>query len=181
MKWLRKIRFKFGALSGRGKFDAEMDAEMRTHLELRIERNLGAGMSAEEARYAAQRDFGGLDQLKEKAREQRGGIWLGHLIQDLRYGLRLLRKSPGFTATAVLTLALGIGACSTVFSVIDAVVLHPFSYPKLDRLMAVHGVVTSNGFQGRVSPADFFDYRRQSTSFSDLAMSTSLGTNFVIG
>ncbi len=181
MKWLRKIRFKFGALLGKGKFDTEMDAEMRMHLELRIERNIDAGMSAEEARYAALRDFGGLDQLKERARDQRGGLWLGHLTQDLRYGLRLLRKSPGFTATAMLTLALGIGACAAVFSVVNAVVLHPFAYPKVDRLMDVHNVFTSNGIQDNVTPGNFVDYRQQSTSFADLAANHSSGENFIIG
>jgi len=181
MKWLRKVRFKLGALFGRGKFDAEMDAEMRMHLELRIERNISAGMSAEEARYAALRDFGGLDQIKERARDQRGGLWLGHLIQDFRYGLRLLRKSPGFTGTAVLTLAIGIGACAAVFSVVNAVVLHPFSYPNIDRLMVVRSVFLPTGSRQSMATGDFFDYRHESAAFAELATSNSKGTNFIIG
>ena len=144
-----------------------MAEEMRQHLEFRIEANIAAGMSPAEARYAAQRSFGGMDQLKEVAREQRGLRWLEAAIRDLRYATRQLVKVPGFTATIVLILGLGIGGVTAMFSTLYSVMIRPLPYPQAERL--VMGVATFNGvINPSVAGPDYLDYRDQNQSFATL-------------
>src|SRR6266571_573458 len=127
MNWLRTLQVRFRALCRKRQLDADMAEEMRAHIEMRTRENIEAGMSADEARYAAMRQFGWMESIKETCREQRGVTWLEHLIQDLGYGARMLRKNPGFTAVAILTLALGIGANTAIFTLINTLVLKPVS------------------------------------------------------
>jgi predicted permease len=130
-----KILFKKAlALFRKEKLDAEMAEEMRAHLEMQMAENIRRGMSADEARYAAQREFGGVDQIKERARDQRGWVWFEQVVKDFAFALRGLRRSPGFTAVAVLSLALGIGAGTAVFSLVNAILLRSLPVANPDEL-----------------------------------------------
>jgi putative ABC transport system permease protein len=132
MKILRQLR----SLFRRQKLDAEMTEEMRAHVDLQMERNLAAGLKPDEARYLALRQFGNVVAVQEACRERRSGRWLGEFIRDFQFGVRGLVRSRGFAAVAVLTLALGIGATTSIFSVVYGVLLNPYPYAKSNKIWA---------------------------------------------
>src|SRR5216110_2639953 len=135
MVWAHRFWLRLQTLFRRDRITQRLDDEIQFHLDQQIAENISAGMSPDEARYAAQRTFGNPTFLKEKARDTWGWIWLDQAGQDLRYGLRTLRNSKGFTSVAVLTLALGIGANTAIFSLLDGLVLRDLSVPHPKQLV----------------------------------------------
>src|SRR6266581_4851347 len=164
MNCLRRIETLLRALFQKRALDADMAEEMRAHIEMRTRENIEAGMPADEARYAAMRQFGWVESIKETCREQRGVRSLENLIQDLRFAARQLRKNPGFTAVAVLTLALGIGANTAVFSVIERVLIRPLPYRRPHQLVMIRGMESLS-----ISPPNFLDYQAQNHVFEAMA------------
>jgi predicted permease len=173
MTWLRMLALRLAALFGKERLEQDLDEELRSHLEMLVERNIRRDMSPEEARYAAHREFGGVEQVKEAYREQRGLPMVGTLFQDLRYGWRQLKGSPGFTAVAVVTLALGIGANTAIFSIVDAVLLRPLPYKHSDRLVAVWSTeIKYPGSKLFSSYRDFEEWQAHNVSFEQLEACT---------
>jgi predicted permease len=154
----------------------ELDEDIREHIARETQDNIERGMSPEEARYAAMRKFGNVMQVKEEARDVWSLMWLEQLLEDIRFGLRLLRKNPGFTAVAILTLALGIGANAAVFSVVYAVLLRPLPYKAPSGLIVLHETTPRVG-DVSVSYQNFFDWRAASHTFVQMAAVQSVGFN----
>jgi predicted permease len=155
----------------RRQMDRELAEEMRQHLELKTEKNLVAGMPAEEARYAAQRQLGNLTRMEEESRRTWGFPFLESLLQDIRYSVRGLRKAPGFALVAIVTLALGIGATTAIFSVINTVLLRPLPYKDSDRLASIHTISAKfPEFQLGESIPDFEAIRSGTRSLRGLAI-----------
>ncbi len=165
---LKETWARLQGLFGKPNSEAELDDELREHMALAQEEHVRRGMSRKAARYAALRDFGGVEQVKEIYRERRGLPMLETFLQDLRFGVRMLRKNPGFTAVAILTLALGIGANTAIFSVVEGVVLAPLPYREPDQLVMV---LLSNYHapQMDTSYPDFQDWQRNARSFQQMA------------
>ncbi|HTZ21011.1 MAG TPA: ABC transporter permease [Opitutaceae bacterium] len=181
MHRFRQVLFRLQPLFRKKKIEAEMSEEMRVHLEMATEANLAAGMSPDEARAAARREFGGVEQIKESYRDQRGLPWLEDGLRDLRFAARLLRKSPGFTITAVAILALGIGANTAIFSVVNAFMLRPLPYDKANELVVLY----ENSQEKRidrfaVAGPKYLEWRKQNTVFQELG-ALSVGTQNLTG
>jgi len=149
---------------------SDFGAEIESHLRLETDELRDEGLSEEDARAAARRGFGNVTQARERFYESKRWLWWDHLWQDVRFGLRMLTKSPGFTSIAVLSLVLGIGANTAMFSVIEAVLLRPLSYIHADQLVSVFSLWERGGvtMPYSCSPPDFFDWRDQNRSFSSM-------------
>ncbi|MGH9430810.1 MAG: ADOP family duplicated permease [Terriglobia bacterium] len=170
MRWIYKLPLRIRSLFRKAQLDQELSDELRFHLEKQIEENIAQGMSQEAARYAALRELGGTEQIKEECRDMRRMNVVQDLIQDLGYGLRQLRRNPGFTAVAVMTLALGIGANTTIFSVVNAALLHPLPFRDSDRLVTQWGTIPEIGYSGPLTVCDrgYMGWRDQNRVFEQI-------------
>ena len=174
-----KVRSFFRNLFFSRRVESDLDREVRSHLDMLTEENLRAGMTALEAERAARIELGGLDQVKDQVRDVRMGNWLRSAFSDCRFAFRQCRKNPGFTAIAVSTLALGIGANSAVFNVVDRVLLHPLPYPDSGRLIALSldapgagGLASfSSGLQ--LSPSMYITFAEHNQTFQSMGIWTS--------
>ena len=173
---MNNLKQRLRALFRKQQMERELDEELRFHLEKEIEKNLARGMNPEEARWAALRSFGGVEQVKEQSRDVRGVRWLEELWQDLRYSLRVLTQKPGFTLTVVITLALGIGANTAIFSVVNAVLLRELPFKNPDQVMWVWSTRTDRDKAPFTLP-DFLDYRDQNQTLDQIAAFSSIGLN----
>jgi predicted permease len=181
-EFFRTFLHRIAALFRRGHLEDDLNTELLSHLEMAVELNLHKGMSPADARREALRSFGGVEQAKELYRDQRGLPMIETTLQDLRFGLRMLRRSPGFSVLAILCLALGIGANAAVFSWVEGILFRP--YPLVsheDRLVAVGGTSRSEVGGTPLSWPDFLDLQRSCTLCETVFVSKITGTTLSIG
>jgi predicted permease len=169
-RWITGLRVAFRSVVHRRRVEDELEEEIQYHLEREVAERLTAGLAPEEARYAALRAMGAIEKSKEECRDTRSGRFVRDFLADLRYAGRVLGRSPGFAALAIGIMALGIGANTAVFSVVNAVILKPLPYPGADRIVTV---TTRNVVTGEINPIvnllNFLDWRDQSFSFDAMA------------
>jgi predicted permease len=163
------LRLRLRSLLRSGDVECELDEELRSHLEREVEQNIRHGMSPDEARFAALKEFGGLEQAKERCRDARGVRMVEELWQDMRYGARMLLKQPGIVIVAVVTLALGIGANSMIFSFFNGVLLRPLPYRQPEQLVLLDEIALKRGgLSLGVSWPNYLDWRAQNQIFTDV-------------
>jgi macrolide transport system ATP-binding/permease protein len=182
MPRLRAWFCRFSGLFRKSRSDAEMAEEMQVHVDLLTERNIAAGMSATDARNAALRQFGGIEQVKEVAREQRVWRWADEFLQDIRFGARMLWRTPAFSILAILCLTLGIGTNAAVLSWVEGILIRP--YPLVahqDRMFALNATTRGQtGYTG-LSYLEFLDYEKNSTLFESFIIDRIMGTTLSVG
>jgi putative ABC transport system permease protein len=179
---LNKLRLRLQALFFKPKMEDELQAELQFHLEREIEENIIRGMTPEEARFAALRSFGGVERVKEESRDVRGVRLLEEVWQDLRYGARTLRKRPGFTLAAVLTLALGIGTNTAMFTIVHGALLRPLDYPKPDQLMYLTAEAPAIGSaRNALSAPEYAEFRQMNQSFAAVGAYSTGGAAYTSG
>src|SRR6266550_206836 len=169
MSLLRNIASGLRSLFRREQVDQELDEELGAYLEMAAAEKMKQGMSRKDALRAGRRARGNLEGTEEVVRSGGWEFFVETCWRDLRFALRTLSKSPGFTGVVVLTLALGIGANTAIFTVVNGVILKPLPYPQPGRLVMLWERQLSDGTLGSVAPANFFDWREQSRSFEQLA------------
>jgi predicted permease len=181
-EWLHTLPLRLRALFRSREVDQELKDELRDHLERQIDENLAKGMPPEEARYAAMLAMGGVAQIEQQCRDARGRSIMDEFVQDLRYGFRQLRRSPGFSALAILCLTLAIGANAAVFSWVEGILFRP--YPAVahqERLLALAGTAPGENGATEISWPDFADLRRACTLCDELFVSKITGTTLSVG
>jgi len=181
-EFLRMFLRRLAALSRRGRLEDDLDAELRSHLEMAVERNLRKGMTAADARREALLSLGGVEQTKERYRDQRGLPMIETTLQDLRFGLRMLRRSPSFSILAILCLTLGIGANAAVFSWVEGILFRP--YPAVshqEQLLALTGTARGESGPTGTSWPDLLDLQRNCTLIDSFIVTKIMGTTLSIG
>jgi putative ABC transport system permease protein len=173
MTWLLQLGRRLRMFFRRHQFDADLGEEMRLHRELREQERIAEGATAEEAHYAVLRRFGNPLAMREKSRLTWGWNWLETLFQDIRFGLRQLRRNPGLMIVAVLTLALGIGTTTAIFSVVYGVLLRPLPYPSPNRLVSISKVAADGHLMGFTGP-NFRDLRAMNRTLAGMALCKAL-------
>src|SRR5277367_4455470 len=169
MRWLRSLFSRLGEIFGKRRREQEFSAEMESHLQMHIEDNLRTGMSPPEARRQALMKLGGMEQTRENYRERRGLPLLETFLRDMRFAFRVLRKNLGFTFVVVLTLAIGIGANTAIFSVLESQLWRPLPFPDSERLVDVHTVLRKNPRQwDMITNSTCRAWAEQSHAFSSL-------------
>ncbi|HKY03946.1 MAG TPA: ABC transporter permease, partial [Blastocatellia bacterium] len=176
MRWFKVAVARLKGFARGDKIDSEIDEELRCHIEMVTEANVRSGMSLDEARRAAVRSFGNLARVKDRARDIRGGGMLDILWQDLRFGLRMLAKRPGFTLVAVTALALGIGANTAIFSVVNTVLLRPLPFEDPERIVSLSTFnIQTPDARGPFSYPNFADVKARSQTIEDMAVCLGAG------
>ncbi len=160
------------ALFRQRRLDRELDGEILAHLEMAERDAIAAGLSPEEARTQARRGFGGIEQMKEEHRDRRSVRWMENLLRDLRYGTAALKRDPAFAAVTIGLLALGIGANTAMFTIVDAVLLKPLPFPDPERMVRLWETPTPTG-RNNTTTLTFLDWKRQDTLFEALSMEES--------
>jgi predicted permease len=182
MRILDKARLRLRSLCRRPNVDFELEAELRFHLDQLIEEKISSGMPPAEARRAAQRMIGGIAQYKEECRDMRRVNFVEDLVQDVRYTIRSLAKSPGFTAVVVATLALGIGANIAIFTIVHGVLLRPLDYPKPGQLMYLTAEAPAIGStRSALSAPEYIEFRQMNRSFAEVGAYSTGGTAYTTG
>lgn len=181
-EFCRVLLHRLAGLFHRGRLESELDTELRSHLEMAVERNLSRGMSAAEARREALLEFGGVEQTKQTYREQKGLPLIETALQDFRFGFRMLRRNPGFSALAILCLTLGIGANAAVFSWVEGILFRP--YPAVthqEQLLALTGTARGESGPTDLSWLDVLDLQRNCKLIDALIVTKIMGTTLSIG
>jgi putative ABC transport system permease protein len=169
-RWFYKLRLRFRTVFQRSQVERELDEELRFHIDQRVEQEIARGLTPEAAHYVAVRAMEGIEQKKEECRDMRRLNFIETLLQDLRYAVRSFGKSPGFTAVAILTLTLGIGASLAILTVVNSVLLRPLPFPDADRLVVLFATSPNRGvYQDSTSFPDFLDWKTQSQAFAGVA------------
>ena len=175
MTWLRVLTARLFGRINRDRLDDEFEEELRFHLEMEADMNLRRGMTPQQARRAARVRLGGIEGLREEYRDVGDLPLVDTCLQDVRYGVRMLAKHPGFTTVAVLSLALGIVATSTIFSVLNAAVLRPLPFREPDRLVEIREVNAERDRERGPTASTFLAWREQNQTFEQMAMGGSGG------